>query len=53
MPIATVHVAASDLQLTGTYEATGDVLYLSTVGDDKQAAAQQTPEATRSVWTPT
>jgi len=44
MPTATVHVAADDLQLTGTYEATGDVLYLSAPGDEKTAPAQQTPE---------
>lgn len=44
MPSATVHVAADDLQLTGSYEATGDVLYLSAAGDDKGAPAQQTPE---------
>ena len=44
MPSATVHVAADDLQLTGSYEATGDVLYLSAAGDDKSAPAQQTPE---------
>jgi hypothetical protein len=29
MPTATVHVAADDLQLSGSYEATGDMLYLS------------------------
>jgi len=44
MPFATVHVAADDLQLTGSYEATGDVLYLSAAGDVKRAPAQQTPE---------
>src|SRR4051794_15432482 len=44
MPTAIVHVAADDLQLTGTYEATGDVLYLSAAGDEKTAPAQQTPE---------
>ncbi|CAN5492479.1 hypothetical protein BH20ACT18_BH20ACT18_07420 [soil metagenome] len=44
MPTATVHVAAEDLQLTGSYEATGDVLYLSASGDEKTGAAQQTPE---------
>jgi hypothetical protein len=44
MPTATVHVAAEDLQLTGSYEATGDVLYLSGVGDEKTVAAQETPE---------
>jgi hypothetical protein len=44
MSIATVHVAADDLQLTGSYEATGDVLYLSADGDDKTAPVQETPE---------
>lgn len=44
MPTATVHVAADDLQLTGSYEATGDVLYLSAGGDEKSAPAQETPE---------
>lgn len=28
----------------GSYEPTGDVLYLSTADDDKHAAAQETPE---------
>jgi len=44
MPTATVHVAASDLELTGYSEPTGDVLYLSTAVDDKRGGAQQTPE---------
>lgn len=44
MPLATIHVAADDLRLDGSYEATGDVLYLSAPGDDKTAAAQETPE---------
>lgn len=44
MPTATVHVAAEDLELTGSYEETGDVLYLSAAGDEKTGAAQQTPE---------
>lgn len=44
MPTATVHVAAEDLELTGSYEATGDVLYLSASGDEKTVAAQETPE---------
>ncbi|HWH12596.1 MAG TPA: hypothetical protein VG165_15840 [Solirubrobacteraceae bacterium] len=44
MPSATVHISASDLQLTGSYESTGDVLYLSTPQDDKTAPAQETPE---------
>jgi hypothetical protein len=44
MPTATVHVAAEDLQLTGSYEASGDVLYLSASGDEKANAAQETPE---------
>lgn len=30
--------------LTGSYESTGDVLYLSTTDDDKHGAAQETPE---------
>ena len=44
MPPATVHVSASDLELAGTYEETGDVLYLSAPDDDKKASAQETPE---------
>ena len=44
MPTATVHIAADDLQLTGSYEPTGDVLYLSAAGDEKSAPAQETPE---------
>ena len=44
MTTATVHVAAEDLELTGSYEATGDVLYLSTSGDEKTLAVQETPE---------
>jgi hypothetical protein len=44
MPTATIHVSAADLQLSGSYEATGDVLYLSATGDDKSAPAQETPE---------
>ena len=44
MPTATVHVAAEELELTGSYEVTGDVLYLSAPGDEKSGAAQQTPE---------
>ena len=44
MPLATIHVAADDLRLDGSYEPTGDVLYLSAPGDDKVAAAQETPE---------
>lgn len=44
MGVATVHVLAADLELTGSYEPVGDVLYLSTDGDDKSAAAQVTPE---------
>ena len=42
MPAATVHIAAEDLQLAGSYEATGDVLYQSAAGDEKTAAAQET-----------
>ena len=44
MPATTVHVAAEDLELTGSYEARGDVLYLSAAGDERTGAAQQTPE---------
>ena len=40
----TVRVSAADLQLNGSYEPTGDVLYLSAAGDDKRAPAQETPE---------
>lgn len=45
MAVATVHVSAVDLQLSGSYEATGDVLHLSGPGDDKRAAG--TPRDTR------
>lgn len=44
MTSATVHVSAADLQLDGSYEQTGDVLYLSAPSDDKSAPAQETPE---------
>jgi hypothetical protein len=44
MATATVYIAAADLQLTGSYQELGDVLYLSTTTDDKSAAAQETPE---------
>lgn len=44
MPSATVHVSAADLELAGSYEPTGDVLYLSTAADDKSRPAQVTPE---------
>ena len=44
MSTATVHLSASDLTLTGSYEPLGDVLYLSSTDDDKAAAAQETPE---------
>ncbi|MGK2938941.1 MAG: hypothetical protein ACSLFR_14230 [Solirubrobacteraceae bacterium] len=44
MPSATVHISASDLELSGSYERVGDVLYLSIPGDDKSAPAQETPE---------
>lgn len=44
MTIATVHVSAADLRLTGSYEPVGDVLYLSAPEDDKSGAAQETPE---------
>lgn len=42
--VAIVHVSAVDLELVGSYEPTGDVLYLSAPGDDKRSAAQETPE---------
>jgi hypothetical protein len=44
MPPATIHVSAADLHLAGSYEPTGDVLYLSSPDDDKSGAAQETPE---------
>lgn len=44
MAVATVHISAADLELDGTYEPTGDVLYLSAAEDDKHAPAQETPE---------
>jgi hypothetical protein len=44
MTTTTVHVSAADLEFNGSYEAVGDVLYLSAVGDDKQGCAQETPE---------
>ncbi len=44
MATATVHIAPADLELTGDYDALGDVLYLSAAADDKSASAQETPE---------
>jgi hypothetical protein len=44
MGTATVHVSAEDLQLTGSYESIGDVLYLSAPEDDKGAPTLATPE---------
>lgn len=44
MPTATVHIAPADLELSGSYEELGDVLYLSAPADDKSAASQETPE---------
>lgn len=44
MATATVHVSAGDLELDGSYEPIGDVLYLSAAGDDKQAPAQESLE---------
>jgi hypothetical protein len=44
MASATVHVSTADLKLDGSYEAVGDVLYLSAPGDDKRAPSQETPE---------
>ncbi len=52
MPTATVHVATSELELTGSYEPTGDVLSLSAAGGDKQAAASKPRRVTWSVSTP-
>jgi len=51
MATATVHVSATDLQLTGAYEATGDVLYLSAPDDDKVLLYRKRPRATLSVST--
>lgn len=44
MAIATLHISSEALELTGTYDAVGDVLYLSGESDDKHAPAQETPE---------
>jgi hypothetical protein len=44
MASATIRVSALDLHLAGSYEPTGDVLYLSSPDDDKTGAAQETPE---------
>jgi hypothetical protein len=44
MAVATIHVSAADLELDGSYEPIGDVLYLSGAGDDKRAPVQETPE---------
>ena len=44
MATATVHISAADLELSGSYERFGDVLYLSARADDKSAAVQETPE---------
>lgn len=44
MGTATVHIAPADLELSGSYEPLGDVLYLSSPVDDKAAPAQETPE---------
>lgn len=43
MATATVHIS-TDLHLTGSYEPTGDVLYLSAEGDQKHAPVQEMPE---------
>jgi len=48
MPNATVHVAADDLRLMGSYEPAGDVLHLSAPGDDRTAPAQEMPAGMRS-----
>lgn len=44
MSSATVHVSARDLELVGSYEPIGDVLYLSATRDDKEAPVQETSE---------
>jgi len=44
MATATLHISSDDLEFSGSYDATGDVLYLSAASDDKRAAAQETPE---------
>lgn len=44
MSVTTIHISASDVRLTGSYEPLGDVLYLSSPDDDKHAATQETPE---------
>jgi hypothetical protein len=44
MATATLHISSDDLEFSGSYDATGDVLYLSAVSDDKRAPAQETPE---------
>jgi len=44
MTTTTVHVSAADLELNGSYEPAGGVLYLSAAGDDKQGPAQEAPE---------
>lgn len=36
--------SAHNVEMAGSYEAIGDVLYLSTPDDDKRGAAQETPE---------
>ena len=44
MATATLHISSDDLEFSGSYDATGDVLYLSATSDDKRGAAQETPE---------
>lgn len=39
-----VQISSPDLEFSGAYEPTGDVLYLSTPADDKSRPAHQTPE---------
>ena len=41
MATATLHISSDDLEFNGSYDATGDVLYLSAASDDKRAAAQE------------
>ena len=48
MQTATVHVAADDLQLTGSYEVTGDVLYLSAPATTREQPRRSRPRVMRS-----
>jgi hypothetical protein len=42
--LTTAHITSNDIQMTGDYESTGDVLYLSTPDDDKHRGCEATPE---------